>query len=175
MRDSNQKERLAKFKQGAGTFVYQGGAFDTEAIPGVPAKAKDGSQLRAVVFKTYEDEDGKQHQVVDPDASEKGELVWKKAPRFKRIPLETLRLRIPGVYAERGDDGVLTPKTDANGDTPALWLELPKGKKVYVGDPRLALKLRTLGFCKEIEADAPEAKEKPKPEAKEKSAAPSAP
>ncbi len=183
MRSANQKERLSKLKQGEGTFVYQGGAFDTEAIPGVPMLGKDGNQLRSVIFTTVEDSEGKKVQVVDPASSEKGELVWKRAPQFKRIELEVFKLRNPGVVAEHTEHGEkkgsrlpsLTAKPDANGKVKPLYLEFPKGKPVFVGDPRIALKLRCFGFMKEVDADAaPEPKaesaKKPKPEPKAESA-----
>jgi hypothetical protein len=160
MRSSNQAERLKKLKQGEGTFVYLGGAFDTEAVPGVPALGKDGHQLRTVVFMTVENELGQKVQVVDPASSEKGELVWKKAPQFKRLPVETYKLRLPGVVGTYDEDAkAYVAKPDANGKTPALFLEFPKEKPVFVGDPRLALKLRCFPFFKEVD-EAPKGKAK---------------
>jgi hypothetical protein len=161
MRSSNQKERLQKLREGEGTFVYDGGFFDTESVPGIPALGKDGNQLRQVILKTVETDDGKSVQVIDPDASGKGALVWKRAPRFFRKELEVLRLRIPGVFAEHvesGDDPKrpnerkpsLKAASDVKGKAPALFLELPKGKPVFVGDPRLALKLRCMGQVREV-------------------------
>lgn len=168
MRASNQKERLQKLKQGEGSFVYQGGAFDTEAVPGVPMLGKDGNQLRSVIFTTVEDSEGKKVQVVDPASSDKGELVWKKAPQFKRTELETFKLRAPGVAAEHVEHGEkkgtrlpsLTAKPDSNGKVKPLFIEFPKGKSVFVGDPRIALKLRCLPFMKEVDGEEKQAKGK---------------
>lgn len=168
MRSSNQKERLQKLKQGEGTFVYLGGACDTEAVPGIPMLGRDGNQLRSVVFTTVEDGEGKKVQVVDPNSSEKGELVWKRAPQFKRTPIETYKLRIPGVFAEHVESSMvevagktkevrvpsLTAKPGADGKAKPLFLEFPKGKPVFVGSPALALKLRCLSFFKEGEPKA---------------------
>lgn len=158
MRSSNQKERLQKLKQGEGTFTYIGGAFDTEAVPGVPYIGKDGNQARSVIFTTVEDSEGKKVQIVDPKSSEKGELVWKKAPQFKRLPVEVFKLPVPGVFAEHtevGEKGVRTPsltvKPGADGKVRAIFLEFPKGKPVFVGSPAMALKLRCLSFFKEVE------------------------
>lgn len=164
MRASNQKERLEKLKQGEGTFVYLGGACDTEAVPGIPMLGKDGNQLRSVVFLTVEDGDGKKVQVVDPESNEKGEPVWRRAPQFKRIPIEVFKVRVPGVAAEHtelGDDPKkpnerkpsLTAKVGADGKTRPLFLEFPKGEEVFVGEPRVALKLRCLPFFKEVLED----------------------
>ncbi len=165
MKSSNQKERLAKIKQGEGTFVYLGGASDTEATPGVPLLGKDGNQARSVLFTTVEDSEGKKVQVVDPNSNAKGELVWKKAPQFKRTPIEVFKLPIPGVAAEHteiGEKGVRTPsltvKPDHEGKVRAIFLEFPKGEPVFVGSPALALKLRCLRFFKEVEGKPEEAK-----------------
>ena len=172
MKSANQKERLQKLKQGEGTFVYLGGACDTEAIPGVPMLGKDGNQMRSVVFTTMEDSEGKKVQVVDPKSNEKGELVWKRAPQFKRIELEVFKLRAPGVSAEHtevGEKGArlpsLTVKPTSDGKVRSLFLELPKGKAVFVGDPSTALKLRCFPFFKEVDGEAvaePKAEKKPK-------------
>lgn len=164
MRTSNQRERLQKLKQGEGTFVYLGGAFDTEAVPGIPVLDKHGKQLRSVVFKTVEAEGGRKVQVVDPDSDDKGELVWKRAPRFLRKEMDPFRVRLTGVAAEHVEDGdginvklpSLAAKADVNGDVPQLFLEFKKGEEVFVGDPRIALKLRCLPFFREVEGDAAE-------------------
>lgn len=170
MKSENQKERLQKVKQGEGTFVYLGGASDTEAVPGVPLPGKDGNQARSVIFTTVEDSEGKKVQVVDPTSNAKGERVWKKAPQFKRIPIEVFKLPIPGVFAEHtevGEKGVRTPsltvKPDHDGKVRSIFLEFPKGKPVLVDSPALALKLRCLRFFKEVEAGAVE---EAKPEGK---------
>lgn len=165
MRATNQKERLQKLRQGEGTFVYEGGFYDTESVPGVPLLGKDGNQARSVVFKTVEDEEGNKVQIVDPDSGEKGSLVWKKAPRFKRTELEVLKLRIPSVFAEHEEPGAqgtqLVAKAGIDGNAPALWLELPKGKSVFVGDPRMALKLRCMKQVREL-VDGDAEAEKPR-------------
>ena len=172
MRSSNQKERLSKLKQGEGTFVYLGGAFDTESIPGIPMLGKDGNQLRSVVFTTVEDSMGNKVQVVDPRSSERGELVWKRAPQFKRTPIEVFKLPVPGVPAEHTEIAdveimgkrqpvrlpSLTAKPSSDGKTRALYLEFAKGSPVFVGSPAMALKLRCLSFFKEVVADTAEAK-----------------
>lgn len=172
MKTLNQEQRLAKVKKGPGTFVYLGGACDTEAIPGIPAMGKDGHQLRSVVFMTVEDEDGKKVQVIDPKSSEKGELVWLKAPRFVRREIEPYKLRIPGVEGVYDADakGYVAKKGPDGKDRP-LFLELPKGKPVKVSHPNLAIKLRCLKFFEEVEADEKPVETKPAPKAKgEKSA-----
>ena len=150
MRSANQKERLQKLKQGEGTFVYRGGAFDTEAVPGIPYIGKDGNQARSVVFTTVEDADGKKVQIVDPKSSDKGDLVWKKAPQFNRTEMKSYRMRIGSVVAKHEDGVGLVAKTDANGKVPKLFLEFAAGKPVFVGDPRMALKLRCLPFFEEV-------------------------
>ena len=163
MRSTNQKERLQKLKQGAGTFTYLGGAYDTEAVPGVPYVGPDGNQVRAVTYATVEDSEGKKVQIVDPKAKATGDLVWRKAPKFIRTERKSYKIRIPGVkcVAEEVDGKTAyVAKQDANGRTPILFLELEKNKPTYVGDPRIALKLRCLGaFFKEAdEGTEPEAK-----------------
>jgi hypothetical protein len=170
MRSANQKERVQKLRQGEGTFVYIGGACDTESVPGIPMLGPDGNQMRSVVFTTVEDSEGKKVQVVDPKSSDKGELVWKRAPQFKRIPLDVFKLRAPGVAAEHVDEAPsadgkstvkvpsMTAKAGADGKAKALFLEFPKDKPVFVGDPRIALKLRCFPFFKEVEADGKKAK-----------------
>lgn len=158
MRSANQKERLQKLKQGEGTFVYKGGCFDTEAVPGVPYIGKDGNQARSVVFTTVEDSEGKKVQIVDPKSSDKGELVWKKAPQFKRIEMKSYKMRIGSVVAEHVDGEGLVAKADASGKRPALFLEFEEGKPVFVGDPRMALKLRCLPFMQEVDGKGAPAK-----------------
>ena len=153
MKTLKREDKLKKLKQGEGTFVYQGGAYDTESAPGVPLLGKDGHQVRVPILTEVEAADGRKVHVVDPKSDGKGELVWKKAPQFNRIELKSYRIRIPGV-AGSIVDGELVAKPDANGKTPALWLEFPKGKPVFVGDPLLALKLRAKACMREVDGEA---------------------
>lgn len=165
MRSANQSDRVNVLKKGEGTFVYLGGACDTHSTPGIPLLDKHGHQVRTTVFKTVENERGEKVQIVDPDSGEKGELVWKKAPKFERIPLATFKLRSPTVFAEHvgyGEKpGERVPsfevKPSADGVTKALFLEFPKDKRVFVGDPRIAFKLRCLPFFMEVDGEAAEA------------------
>jgi hypothetical protein len=174
MRTANQKDRLAKLKQGEGVFVYAGGAFDTEAIPGVPLIGKDGNQVRTVPIIEVEQEDGTKVQVADPKAGNKGVLVWKRAPQFKRTEIAVFRLPIAGVFGEYDESSKsYIVKPDVHGEVKPLFLEFKKGDPVFVGDPRQALKLRCLKCFKEVEdVSKPAAPVESKPKAKgEKSAA----
>ena len=45
MAEGSRKQRIAELKKGPGVFVYLGGAYDTEFIPGVPATDEDGNVL----------------------------------------------------------------------------------------------------------------------------------
>ncbi len=158
MRSTNQKERLQKVKQGAGTFVYQGGACDTEAVPGEPLIGKDGHQVVTVPLITVQDADGKSVTVADPKGGGKGQPVWKKAPKFIRTEMKVFKMAVPGVVGEIVD-GVMVAKPLHDGTVPALFLEFEKGKSVHVADSRMALKLRCLKFFKEVDGGAePEAK-----------------
>lgn len=153
MKTLNREAKVKKLKQGEGAFVYMGGAYDTEAVPGVPLLGKDGHQMRVPILTEVEAADGKKVHVVDPKSDGKGELVWKKAPQFIRTELKSYRIRIPGV-AGSIVDGQLVAKPDANGKTPQLWLEFPKGEPVFVGDPLLALKLRANKCMREVDGEA---------------------
>lgn len=153
MKKLKREEKIKKLRQGEGTFVYQGGAYDTAASPGVPLLGKDGHQVRVPILTEVEAEDGRKVHVVDPKSDGKGELVWKKAPQFVRTELNPYRIRIPGVSGTIVD-GELVAKPDVNGKTPALWLEFPKGEPVFVGDPLLALKLRAKSCMREVDGEA---------------------
>lgn len=159
MRAANQAERLSKFKQGEGYFVYLGGACDTEAIPGVPLMGKDGHQVTTVPLITVQDENGQPVTVADPKGGGKAKPVWKKAPEFRRTEIKVYKFRLPGVDAEWSDEAKsFVPKLGADGKAPQLWLEMPIGKVVFVSDPTLALKLRRMKFFKEVDGE-----EKPAP------------
>lgn len=182
MREANQKERLSKLKQGEGYFVYEGGAFDTEATPGVPLIGPDGNQVVTVPLIEVEQEDGSKITIADPKMKGKGKAVWKKAPKFTRTEMPAYRMRIHGVHAEHvEEETVLDPLTNKqktvkkpsltaaeglDGKVKPLWLEFPKGKPVFVGDPRMALKCRCLAFFREVDGEAKSGpkSEKPKSE-----------
>lgn len=153
MKTLRREDKLKKLKQGEGTFVYLGGAYDTESVPGVPLLGKDGHQVRVPILTEVEAADGRKVHVVDPKSDGKGELVWKKAPQFNRTELKSYLVRIPGV-AGSIVDGKLVAKQDVNGKTPPLWLEFPKGTPVFVGDPLLALKLRAKACMREVDGES---------------------
>lgn len=117
----NREKKIAKLKQGSGVFKYVGGAYDSEFVPGVQALDGDGNPL----FD-----------------KRKKEPVWVKAPKMIKRELDVYPLVQRVLSEEEMSRGAVARPPRQR---------FPLGVEVAVNDPRLALKLRCLGFMEEIE------------------------
>ena len=122
------KDRLALMKRGPGVFVYNGNAFDVESIP---TPLLIGRNTLALDKEGLPIRDASGRQMLQPAGKYKlddeGHVILGGVPKIVKHPIEVFKLR---------------------------GREFPKGKKVKVDDPSLALKLRGMDCFDEVDGDA---------------------
>ncbi len=138
----SRKLRLAKLKRGGGTFVYDGSAFDTEAIPTVLKIGKkvpklDDSGLPVI----NSDGEAVFERSGAPQYDEQGRTQLGGPPKIVKRALKVFKLR---------------------------GLEFPAGVPVKVTDQSLALKLRCMMGFEELDGGAPVEAQETKPAPKKR-------